>query len=176
MKIISISIFSSSDMHQSHHLLGCHVIGINSLLIFFFNSSRIFFHVLMFFAFFKFNMPSRKSDMNNCIRIIFIKTIIKINIIKIYIKNTHFITTKYNITRIFIKIECIVICKQSNKKFLIILLVAKQSGISFNAARESSTTSSSIFWVIYLSGQYTSKKDLQKQLYHTFLEFYINKE
>ena len=68
-------LFSSADMQKFHHVLGCHNIGINSLLIFF-----------KFFAFFKFNMPSQKSDKNNSIRIIFIKIIIKINIIKIYIK------------------------------------------------------------------------------------------
>ena len=45
------------------------------------------------FAFSKFSMPSQKYDMNNGIRIIFIKIIIiKINAIKIYIKNTNFIT------------------------------------------------------------------------------------
>ena len=36
-------------------------------------------------------MPNQKSDKNNNIRIIFIKIIIKINIIKIYIKNTNFL-------------------------------------------------------------------------------------
>ena len=29
---------------------------------------------------------------------------------------------------------------------------------------------------LYLSGQYTIKKDLQKQLCHTFLEFYIDQD
>ena len=72
---------------------------------------------LKYFAFYKFNMPSQKYDTNNNIRIIFIKILIKINIIKIYIKNTHFITRKYNITRIFIKVEYIFICLQSSKKF-----------------------------------------------------------
>ena len=41
------------------------------------------------------------------------------------------------------------------ESFLIILLVTNQSEISFNAARESSNGSSQIFWVIFLSGQYT---------------------
>ena len=62
-------------------------------------------------------MPSQNSDKNNSIRIIYIKFIIKANIIKIYIKNTHFITRKYDITRIFIKIQYIVICIQSSIKF-----------------------------------------------------------
>ena len=62
-------------------------------------------------------MPSQNSDRNNSIRIIFIKFIIKADIIKIYIKNTHFITRKYDITRIFIKIQYIVICIQSSIKF-----------------------------------------------------------
>ena len=90
LKIGSIYFFSSSDMYQSHHPLGYHATGINSSLIFFFK----------FFAFFKFNMPSQKSDKNSSIRINSIKVIIKINIIKIYIKNTYFITRKYYITRI----------------------------------------------------------------------------
>ena len=50
-----------------------------------------------FFVFFKFNMPSQNSDKNNYIRFTFIKIIIKINIIKTYIKNTHSITIKYGI-------------------------------------------------------------------------------
>ena len=40
------------------------------------------------FMFFKFIMPSQKSDANDSIRIIFIKIIIKINIIMIYINYT----------------------------------------------------------------------------------------
>ena len=56
-----------------------------------------------FFAFLKFDMPHQNSDKNN--GIIFIKILIKINIIKIYIKNTHSIKTKYSITRIFIKVH-----------------------------------------------------------------------
>ena len=67
------------------------------------------------FAFFKFNIPNQKSDKNNTIRIIFIKFIIKINIIKININITHFIIIKYSITRIFIKIEYIFIRIQSRK-------------------------------------------------------------
>ena len=55
--------------------------------------------------FFDFAMPIQKSDKNNSIRIIFIKIIIKISIIKIYTKNTHFITTKFDITKMFIKKE-----------------------------------------------------------------------
>ena len=55
--------------------------------------------------------------MNNSIKIIFIKIIIKINIIKIYVKNTLFITRTYDITRIFIKLEYIFICLQGSKKF-----------------------------------------------------------
>ena len=58
------------------------------------------------FQFFKFNMPSQKSDDNNdSIRIIFLKTSInKTDIINKYTKNAHFITRKCDITRIFIKL------------------------------------------------------------------------
>ena len=54
---------------------------------------------------------------NNSARITFIKIItIKANAIKIYIKNTHFITIKHYITRIFIKVWYILICIQISKK------------------------------------------------------------
>ena len=107
-----ISFFSSSDMDWSLHLLGCHATDNNFSLFF------------KFFALFKFNMPSQKSDMNNSVRIIFIIiSIFKVNIIKIYIKNTHSIINRCDITRIFIKIEYIFICGQAVKSFLIILLV-----------------------------------------------------
>ena len=86
--------FSSSDMHQSHHLLSCQATGIISS-----------FNIFKCFTFFKFNTRSQKSDKNNTIRIIFIKIVIKINIFKINFKNTHFNTIKYRITRIFIKVE-----------------------------------------------------------------------
>ena len=46
-----------------------------------------------YFVLFKFIAPSHKSDMSNSVRIMFIKiSIVKVNIIKIYTKNTHFIT------------------------------------------------------------------------------------
>ena len=50
VNIGSISFFSSSDTHQSHHLLGCHATGVNP--------SFIFFKCL---AFFKFNMLDKKA-------------------------------------------------------------------------------------------------------------------
>ena len=108
--------------------------------------------------FFKFTMPNQKSDENNSIRIIFMKIIIKVNIIKIY-KNAHFITRKFRITSIFIS-------------FSIILFVTKQLGIGFSATRESSKVSFYILWNVYLSGQYTYIKKLS----HILLEFYIDEE
>ena len=38
INIGSVSFFSRSETHQSHHLLGCHATGINSLLIYFLNA------------------------------------------------------------------------------------------------------------------------------------------
>ena len=108
--------------------------------------------------FFKFTMPNQKFDQNNSIRIIFMKIIIKVNIIKIY-KNAHFITRKFRITSIFIS-------------FSIILFVTKQLGIGFSATRESSKVSFYILWNVYLSGQYTYIKKLS----HILLEFYIDEE
>ena len=88
-------------MQKSHHLLGCHAIGVNSSLIPFFgfhvilirksfflllkvNSFIIICKILQSFDFeyfFKFNLPSQKSesDQNNSIRIAFMKIFIKIN-------------------------------------------------------------------------------------------------
>ena len=129
IKIGSISFFSSSDTQKFNHLLGCHTTDINSSVILF-----------KCFAFFKLNMPSQKSDMNDSIRIIFILiSNVNHNIIKIYIKNTHYVTNKYNIFRIFIKIEYIFICVQTVKSILIILLETKQLK-KINAAKQSSTT------------------------------------
>ena len=87
--------FLSSDMHQSHHLIGCHATGINSSYFF------------KCFALFKLIMSSRKFDMNSSIRIIFIKIIIiiKVNFTKIYAENSQFISKKIDFTKIFIKIE-----------------------------------------------------------------------
>ena len=67
----------------------------------------------------------------------------------------------------------------SVKSLLLVLLVTNQSGINLNAARESSTASSHIFFlVIHLSGQYDIllKKDIKEQLSHMFFEFYIHQE
>ena len=52
-------------------------------------------------------------------------------------------------------------------------IVTNQLGISFNAARESSTASSHN---LNLSGHILLKRNLQKQVCHTFLEFYDNQE
>ena len=52
VKIGSFSFFSSFTMQKFHNLLGYHTIVISSSLIFF----------LKHFAFFQFNMPSKKSD------------------------------------------------------------------------------------------------------------------
>ena len=68
------------------------------------------------FTFFKFEIPRQKSDKTNSIRIIFVKVIIKIVIIKIYTKKTHFITTICDISKIFIKIDYILICVQNSIK------------------------------------------------------------
>ena len=111
-----------------------------------------FLHFFKCFEFFKITMLNHKSDKNNSIRIIFIKIIIKIKIIKIYTKNTRFIATKVTSP------ESSSAYRVLHLSFLIILLVTNHSGISSNAARESSTASSHNFWVIYLSGQYAITK------------------
>ena len=71
--------FSFSDLHQSHHFVGWHATDINLLLIYFLNAL----HCLKFYA-------KQLVWMDNSFRIIFIKVhMIKVNIIKIYTKNTH---------------------------------------------------------------------------------------
>ena len=85
VKIGSISFFSSPGTHQCQYFVGCLAKIINSFT---------------------------NSDMNNCFRIISIRiNIPKVNIVKVYTKNTYFITKKYDITRIFIKKEYIIISK-----------------------------------------------------------------
>ena len=93
-------------------------------------------------------MPGQDPDKNNSIKVIFIKIIIKINIFKIYIKNTHSIALKYNIIRnfIFIRNRFSSACK-AIKKVFIILLVTNQSGIGFYCC--------------------------QRQVHHAFFELYF---
>ena len=113
--------YSSFDLQKFHHLLRCHVFLINYWLIF----------LRKGLAFFKFNIRSQNSGMNNSIRTMFIKIIIKINIIKIYIKNTHFITRKHDITRIFIKLEYKFTCVQNSKKIFNHFTCNKPNGNNF---------------------------------------------
>ena len=91
------------------------------------------------FAFFKFLTPSQKSDMNNSIRIIFIKIFIfiRINLIKIYNQNMELISNKRDFTKVFIKksISSLVNRALWNNAFSCILLVSNQSGMNFNVAR-----------------------------------------
>ena len=104
-----ISFISFSDMHQSHHLVGCHATGILCLFLF------------KCFALFKFVAPSHKFNMNNSFRVIFIRiNIINVDIIKIYIEKNYFITRKCDITRIFIKKYYIIISEYNIIEFLII--------------------------------------------------------
>ena len=69
--------------------------------------------------------------------------------VKIYIKNTH---------------------------FSLILYVKNQLGISFNVPRESSQFHHTFFEFYIYEENMLLKKDLQKQLCHTFLELNINEE
>ena len=101
-------------MQNFHYLLGCHAIGINSSL----------FSALRF---------SNLICQANSVRIIFIKIIIKINIIKIYIKNPHFIARKY--IRIFIKVEYIFLCVQSSKKLFNHFTCNKPIGNKFQCCK-----------------------------------------
>ena len=90
-------------------------------------------------------MPSPKSDKNNSIKIIFIKIIIKISIIKIYIKNPIPLQLNTILPESSLKESIFSSAYKAVKSFLIILLVTNQAGISFNVARVSSTVSLHIF-------------------------------
>ena len=98
--------------------------------------------------------------------------VIKVNIVKIYVNNTHFISRKYNITRIFIKVEYVFIPLQSRKKSFNHFTCNKSIGNKLNAARESSTALSHNLRALYLSGQYTIKiRILRNNFLIRFLSF-----
>ena len=100
------------------------------------------------------NGPGHKSDMNNSFRIMFIKiNIIKVSIIKIYTKNTVFVTRECEVTRIFIKKSISLSWNKALWSFFIIVFVTNQSRTNFNAGRISSKSLSHIFGVFYLSRQ-----------------------
>ena len=62
------------------------------------------------------------------------------------------------------------------KSIVIILLVTNQSKTNCNAARQSSTALSHIYWVLYQSEHILLKKDHQKECCSTFFEFYNNQK
>ena len=96
------------------------------------------------------------------------KIIIKTNIIKIYIKNTRFITIKYGISRIFIKQSIFSFAYKAVKSFLIILLKTNQSTISFNDAGESSAAYT-FFIFILIKNRIKYKKSFYELLYNYLL-------
>ena len=110
--------------------------------------------------------------MNNNFRIIFIIiSTAKVNIANIYIKNTHFpLKENTALPESPLKQSMLSSTYKAVKICLIILLVTKQSRRNFNAARQSSTVSNVGQEHILL------KKNLPKQLCHTFLEVYVNQE
>ena len=135
--------FRSSDMQKFHHLLGCHAIGIFTYL--FLSALRVLNLLCQAKGLIRI-LRSGSSSSKLLSRLILLKFTLRMPI-----------SSQQNVT----------LPESSSKKskpssahkavesFLIILLVTNQSEISFNAARESSNGSSQIFWVIFLSGQYT---------------------
>ena len=130
-------LFFSPDMQKFHHHLRCHVISINSspILLFF-----------KCYVFFKFNMSSliwiiisRSSSLwLVSSRLIWLRSVLRIPIS--LQENMALPNRGY-----------IIICEESSKTFLIILLVTNQAGINFNATRQWSTASSHILWVLHSS-------------------------
>ena len=134
MKIGSIPFLQSSSMHQFHHLARCHATSIKSLFISFFICFALFIYITL----------SSKSDMNNSLRISFIKiNIIKVNIINIYTRNTHFINRKCDISESSSKTSISFSANKELWSFLIILLVTNQ--LETNTGRKSLTALSHIF-------------------------------
>ena len=87
----SISFFSSSNKHQSDHLIGCHATLIKTFLISFLKALICFKSIrcLRYFS-----LSNHKSDMINSFRIIFIKVnIMEVYIINIHTKNTQFLAS-----------------------------------------------------------------------------------
>ena len=109
------------------------------------------------------------SNMNNSATIIFTKiNIVTLNVISSYIKNTYFITMKYKITKIFMKIVHFDLHARQYKTFINVLLVTNQTETKCNVDRKSSRAS-------YIDEAHILiKKDHQKKFFHTFLELYIN--
>ena len=95
------------------------------------NSSFIFFFKCKCFAFFKFTLPSQKSDINS-VRIIFIKIIIiiKINFIKIYSKNMLSLAINVTLLKSSLKKSISSLTSKALSNCSSILLVTNQSGIS----------------------------------------------
>ena len=122
------------------------------------------------FDFFKFVMPRQNFCPIVWGHLPKVIIMIKVSFIKIYTKNTHFICKKCGFTKIFIKKEYIILASKASINFSSILLVTKQQGVNFNTVKESSIASSQILYF------YLSRQNLQKQIYHTFLEFFINWE
>ena len=142
-------------MQKFHDLLGCHAIGINSSFNSFLSDLRFSNLICQAKSLIWMIVSGSSATWLVSSRLI--------NIIKIYTTNTRLITRKYSITRIFIKIDHIIICVQSNKKFFNhFTLATTQSGTNFNAARQSSTASSHICWVHIDQKNILLKKDLHK--------------
>ena len=49
--------------------------------------------------------------------------------------------------------------------------MTNQSGINLNTARQSSTGSSHIFWLLYLSGQCTIKREYKETIYFIYMPY-----
>ena len=159
-KIGSIPFFSSSGKDQYPAILLDAALQVLVLAYIFFKC----------FDFFKFVMPRQNFCPIVWGHLPKVVIMIKVSFIKIYTKNTHFICKKCGFTKIFIKKEYIILASKASINFSSILLVTKQQGVNFNTVKESSIASSQILYF------YLSRQNLQKQIYHTFLEFFINRE
>ena len=126
--------FSSSGIHQSHHLNECHAIGINSLTTFFYIPS-------IFTSLTTSNRPNKIYS-------------IKVIIMKVYINKAYIIIKECNIIRITITKVYILLKNTALSRSLNIFRVTNQSETNFNAGRQPSTVFSHIFGCLYLLIQY----------------------
>ena len=158
IKIVSITFFSSSGMQKFHHLFGCHTIGINSLLIFF---QALYVHQVQYAK----PKVSGSSSSKLSLRLILLGSLLKVPIS----------LQEYDIARIFIKVEYIFVCVQSNINIFNPFTCNKPIGNKFQCRKRISKQLHHIFFELYIyQDKILLKRDLQEQLSPTFLEFYVD--
>ena len=114
-------------------------------------------------------MLSHRSNMNNSSSLF-----IKVIIIKVYSKKAHIIAENVKISDSRSSRSILSLNKTTSSRFSSFLFITKQSGTNSNDGRGTSKVLSQISWFLYQSRHYFRIKILRKEIYHKFLESYIN--